>query len=216
MEQLQTGKQIMIDNHKHHSPLPWSYHSCASSSTASGRNDWIEDVNGDIVVNHIGYIDGPLIVECVNNFRAQKSERDTLKEIAENRGRTIEHLIKATNALLDNYDSAFCAVEDGKYDEAEEWIGAAKLLAKNVLSNTSLLGNESPWLPIKDAPKDSTHALESDLYKFVDFINQTYFPDTAGPEGWGEYQQGIIELAKELNDCRNSPKSTKSLVGVNP
>ncbi|WP_419902092.1 hypothetical protein [Kiloniella sp.] len=50
----------------HHSPLPWTYHNIASSVNASGRHDWIEDADTNIVTEHIGHLDGPLIVEAVN------------------------------------------------------------------------------------------------------------------------------------------------------
>lgn len=50
---------------QHASPLPWSYHR-KPSETTPGHRDWIEDANGNIVVEHVGNIDGPAICAAVN------------------------------------------------------------------------------------------------------------------------------------------------------
>jgi hypothetical protein len=48
------------------SPLPWSYHNDPHHGTF-GR-DWIEDANGNVVVESIGRIDGLWIVERANAY----------------------------------------------------------------------------------------------------------------------------------------------------
>lgn len=50
---------------EHASPLPWTYHRMLSVTTP-GHHDWIEDANGNIVVEHVGHIDGPAICAAVN------------------------------------------------------------------------------------------------------------------------------------------------------
>lgn len=50
---------------EHASPLPWSYHRKLSETTP-GHRDWIEDANGNVVVEHVGHIDGPAICTAVN------------------------------------------------------------------------------------------------------------------------------------------------------
>lgn len=47
------------------SPAPWTYHS-APSRHGVGRRDWIEDAHGRVVVENVGRIDGPRIVNAVN------------------------------------------------------------------------------------------------------------------------------------------------------
>lgn len=48
------------DVFEHASPKPWSYHN-------DGRgHDWIEDKHNNVILENLGHIDGPLIVESVN------------------------------------------------------------------------------------------------------------------------------------------------------
>lgn len=44
-------------------PAPWSYH---RQERYPIPYDWIEDANGNTVIEHVGYIDGPRIVRAVN------------------------------------------------------------------------------------------------------------------------------------------------------
>lgn len=53
------------------SPRPWSYYSVPSPTV--GRRDWIEDANGNIVVENVGHLDGPLIVAAVNRLEGVRS-----------------------------------------------------------------------------------------------------------------------------------------------
>jgi hypothetical protein len=46
------------------SPLPWTYHNLPTFGRMG--KDWIEDANGNIVVENVGRIDGPAIVEAMN------------------------------------------------------------------------------------------------------------------------------------------------------
>lgn len=54
---------------------PWSYHH-------DGRRDWIEDANGNIILENVGHLDGPLIVAVVNEASACGTEEDALSENA--------------------------------------------------------------------------------------------------------------------------------------
>lgn len=56
---------------EHASPTPWSYHS-VPGETAGINRDWIEDDHGNVVVNHVGHIDGPLICAAVNAYMAAR------------------------------------------------------------------------------------------------------------------------------------------------
>lgn len=42
---------------------PWTYHN-------DGSRDWIEDANGTTILQNVGWLDGPLIVACVNEATA--------------------------------------------------------------------------------------------------------------------------------------------------
>jgi len=53
------------------SPAPWTYRSKPSSIVPDAKEDWIEDTNGNTVVENVGRIDGPMIVEAVNSFAAR-------------------------------------------------------------------------------------------------------------------------------------------------
>ena len=53
------------------SPRPWAYRS-APSRHGMGQRDWIEDANGGVVVEHVGHIDGLLIVAAVNRMHADQ------------------------------------------------------------------------------------------------------------------------------------------------
>lgn len=46
------------------SPAPWTYKQAISENY--GIRDWIEDNNGNHVINDVGHIDGPRIVRAVN------------------------------------------------------------------------------------------------------------------------------------------------------
>lgn len=46
------------------SPRPWTYH--REPSGTFDYRDWIEDAAGNIVVNNVGHLDGPLICDAVN------------------------------------------------------------------------------------------------------------------------------------------------------
>lgn len=48
------------------SPLPWTYR-----TDDDGWRDWIEDAVGNVVVENIGVIDGPFIVERANAALSQ-------------------------------------------------------------------------------------------------------------------------------------------------
>lgn len=49
------------------SPRPWTYHSAPSRHGIAGlKRDWIEDANGDTILECVGYLDGPLICRAVN------------------------------------------------------------------------------------------------------------------------------------------------------
>lgn len=48
----------------HLSQLPWKY--VRREGGVIGSTDWIEDANGNIVVEHVGHIDGPFIAACAN------------------------------------------------------------------------------------------------------------------------------------------------------
>jgi len=58
---------------EHASPRPWSYRN-------DGGRDWIEDAVGNVVVNNIGRLDGPLIVACVNEANACGTEDEAITE----------------------------------------------------------------------------------------------------------------------------------------
>jgi hypothetical protein len=46
------------------SPAPWAYRRVPTSE--GGWRDWIEDNDGNTVINDVGHIDGPRIVRAVN------------------------------------------------------------------------------------------------------------------------------------------------------
>lgn len=56
---------------EHASPTPWTYHSVPGSTPGVNR-DWIEDDHGNVVVNHVGHSDGPLICAAVNAYMAAR------------------------------------------------------------------------------------------------------------------------------------------------
>jgi hypothetical protein len=54
------------------SKRPWTYHN-------DGRRDWIEDATGDVILNNIGHLDGPLIVACVNEAHACGTDEEAVQ-----------------------------------------------------------------------------------------------------------------------------------------
>lgn len=60
------------------SDRPWTYHN-------NGERDWIEDANGNIVLNNVGYLDGPLIVACVNEATMCGTDVEAVEEQRERR-----------------------------------------------------------------------------------------------------------------------------------
>lgn len=62
------------------SPRPWTYHQAPSRNLTGGMRDWIEDANGNIVVENIGHLDGPLIVANVNEATACGTDVDAIAE----------------------------------------------------------------------------------------------------------------------------------------
>ncbi len=212
----------MIKNHKNHSPLPWSYHNKKSLICSAARRDWIEDANGNVIVSGLGRIDGPLIVECVNTRISPECGE-------------VSDIVKGPEPFFP-CQNTLCA-EEGSWHEDDLRLMEGEPICQGCFNQDHYQQEETdsmwielpPFIPefkttiqqqksqierLNNVDVDRAAALESDLYKFVDFINETYSPDTAGPEGWGEYQQGIIELAKELNDCRINPKPSKDLSDV--
>ena len=161
----------MIKNHKHYSPLPWTYHNQASRITNSGRHDYIEDAIGNIVVNHIGHIDGPLICDAVNRLKLlevsndlQKSPMDLSAELmaayAEDLKsfrhstpllkKAAEEIEKLNLALAQNRLDPVIFVNDGKEPDWDHMNCPSCGGSGHVDDATT------PWLPIKDAPKDGT------------------------------------------------------------
>lgn len=57
-----------------HSPLPWTYHN------VNGVKDWIEDANGNIQIENVGSLDGPLIVRAVNAHDALVKALESVAE----------------------------------------------------------------------------------------------------------------------------------------
>lgn len=55
------AKAGMVKVPEHLSPLPWKY-----ERREALNHDWIEDAHGNIVVEHVGHIDGPFIVAAAN------------------------------------------------------------------------------------------------------------------------------------------------------
>lgn len=60
----------------HISPAPWTYHS--QSRGYHQRYDWIEDANGQTVIEHVGWIDGPRICREVNAHASLKESLTNL------------------------------------------------------------------------------------------------------------------------------------------
>lgn len=50
------------------SARPWTYHSRPSPTTACMRQDWIEDANGNMILQNVGHLDGPLLCAAVNHL----------------------------------------------------------------------------------------------------------------------------------------------------
>ncbi|MFM2422159.1 MAG: hypothetical protein RL291_689 [Pseudomonadota bacterium] len=48
------------------SPRPWTYRRHDGGGGALGAYDWIEDANGQTILEGVGYLDGPLICAAVN------------------------------------------------------------------------------------------------------------------------------------------------------
>ena len=49
------------------SPRPWTYHNAPSQHGIAGlERDWIEDANGNTILENLGCLDGPLICRAVN------------------------------------------------------------------------------------------------------------------------------------------------------
>lgn len=55
------------------SPRPWTYHN-------NGRTDWVEDARGTVILENVGYLDGPLLVAVVNDAHHCGVEEDALNE----------------------------------------------------------------------------------------------------------------------------------------
>ncbi|MDC9825637.1 MazG nucleotide pyrophosphohydrolase domain-containing protein [Devosia sp. ZB163] len=55
------AKAGMVKPPEHLSPLPWKY-----ERREALHHDWIEDAHGNVVVDHVGHIDGPFIVASAN------------------------------------------------------------------------------------------------------------------------------------------------------
>lgn len=49
-----------------HSPLPWKWHS--SPEPKFGVSDWIEDADGNVVVENIGQVDGQFVCKAANRM----------------------------------------------------------------------------------------------------------------------------------------------------
>jgi hypothetical protein len=93
----------------YHSPTPWRYGARPSENTTGLRN-WISDDIGNIVVENVGHIDGPYIVQAVNSYASHTSAlaekdaeiarlREALRLIAEG------HFVRSVNdrfVLIEN------------------------------------------------------------------------------------------------------------------
>jgi len=79
------------------SPAPWTYRSKPSSVVPDAKEDWIEDTHGNTVVENVGRIDGPMIVEAVNSFVARSATppQDT-GELVERAERLAQFIVKVS------------------------------------------------------------------------------------------------------------------------
>jgi len=68
---------------KNASKRPWTYRH-------DGRRDWIEDANGETILNNLGHLDGPLIVACVNEMNACGTEHEALHEESNRPGSSVK------------------------------------------------------------------------------------------------------------------------------
>ena len=62
---MTTGGGEVQEHEDYSSPRPWTYHT-APSRHGVGKRDWIEDAAGNIMVENVGHLDGPLICRAVN------------------------------------------------------------------------------------------------------------------------------------------------------
>ena len=97
IEALASGEP---DPHTLPSPRPWTYHSAPSNNAPGQNRDWIEDASGRVILENVGYRDGPLICRCVNAIY----DTAALQKDGERLARTF-HITYEALAPLYNYET---------------------------------------------------------------------------------------------------------------
>ena len=158
------------------SPLPWSYHR-KPSETTPGHRDWIEDANGNIVVEHVGHIDGPAICVAVN--------RSTLIEPAPApvSGEWVMMPREPTKAMI---IAAARNVGDHQDDHRRSRRRKPSRTARRRLGQPARGGERQPGGGVMDALRiPHPHLVEAFWWKREYWRAQERFEGAGGDRGWG-------------------------------